>query len=869
MSDKDYFQSPDDEPNGSRRPSESNWQEWLIDLRFRVEDFLRSTSFRSVVVLTALAGLMTGAAFACQTSISSFADDVDSLADYRPPEVTKVFADDGTTIIGELSLERRIPLEYKEIPEQMKKALMAIEDARFYDHIGIDPVRLTGAVLQSVMRQRRVQGTSTLTQQLARGLFLTRERSTIRKLYEIIYALQIERVYTKEQIMTMYCNQVFLGGGAYGFEAAANYYFSKHLNELSLEQYAMLAALPKSHTQFSPVNRQKAAKDRRNLVLQAMADASYISQDEAEIAKDRPLGLNLDDQRGKNDYSPYAYFVEEVRQELQKILVEKHAQDAMDVYRAGLQVYTTLDANAQNLATEAVRKGARQYEKRHGWRVKFDNVIEKHNADPDTYEHPLWIAVPGVGDLITGLIKEVSDKGTKVSFGAYSATITAEHTEALNRPPSKLFKRGDLAQFKIEAVDRNTHRLTVKLDPEPDVQAALLMIEQKTGEVKAMVGGYNFATTKFNHATQAERQTGSAFKPFIYAAALEQGLKPDDIVDDSPFSKGNYEPHNYDDTFLGAMPIRKAFALSRNIPAVRVLDEIGVRNAADLVKRLKLPKPMAPYLPSALGATEEPLLNMVSAYGAFPNSGVLVEPVRIRKVVDRDGNVLDQAEPKQYKVLNDYVAAQMVELMRGVVQFGTAGAASSLGWPIGGKTGTVNDFTDAWFIGYTPEVTCGVWIGFSDRKKPLGRGEAGGTAALPFWIDFMRDYLRDKPKGKFPSVPSVPDEMRPIQADRARKHAAELARIAERDGGLLPGDMEPNLDPLSDGSDSEDHLTQPTTKPTPKPAGRERVIQESPQPVARAVESNPKIFRPPAEIRPAKQEEPARKGKKGKVSDPN
>ncbi|MGH9801369.1 MAG: transglycosylase domain-containing protein, partial [Blastocatellia bacterium] len=311
MSDRDFFHSPDDEPNGSRRYSAgTNWQDWLRDIRFHIEDFLRSSSFRSVLALAAVAGLMTGAAFACQTSISSFADDVDSLADYRPPEVTKVFADDGKTVIGELSLERRIPLEYKQIPERMKQALMAIEDTRFYDHIGIDPVRLVGAVVQSVMRQRRVQGTSTLTQQLARGLFLTRERSPTRKLNEAIYALQIERVYTKEQIMTLYCNQVFLGGGAYGFEAAANYYFSKHLDELSLDQYAMLAALPKSHTQFSPINRQKPAKDRRNLVLQAMADAGYVSQNEADSAKDMPLGLNVDDQRGKNDYSPYAYFME-------------------------------------------------------------------------------------------------------------------------------------------------------------------------------------------------------------------------------------------------------------------------------------------------------------------------------------------------------------------------------------------------------------------------------------------------------------------------------------------------------------------------------------------------------------------------------
>jgi penicillin-binding protein 1A len=877
MSDN-FFLSPDDEPNGPRRGSAGStlWDK-LTDFRFRVEDFLRSATFGSLVALTVVAGAMTGVSFACQTSVSSFADDVDSLADFRPPEVTKVYAEDASAddkearmvdgkkmiVIGELSLERRIPLEYSQIPEQMKQAIMAIEDTRFYNHIGVDPIRLVGAVVQSVMRQRRVQGTSTLTQQLARGLFLTKERSNTRKLYEMIYALQIERVYTKEQILTLYCNQIFLGGGAYGFEAAANYYFSKHLNELTLEQYALLAALPKGPQQFSPTNHQKAAKDRRNLVLQAMADAGYVSEDEADAFKAKPLGLSLDDQRGKTDRSPYAYFLEEVRQELQKVLVERHSQDAMEVYRAGLNVYTTLDAQAQKWAVEAVRKGARKYEQRHGWKVKFDNIIEKEKANPDTYQHPSWIAVPDVGDIMAGLVREVSDKGTKVSFGSYSATITAADTEILKRPPSKIFKRGDLAQFKIEAIDPATRILTVKLDPEPDVQAALVMVESKTGEIKAMVGGYNFATSKFNHATQANRQTGSAFKPFVYAAALEQGLRPDDIVDDSPFVQGSWEPHNYDNSFMGAMPIRKAFALSRNIPAIRVMDEVGVKTAADLVKRIGLPTPMAPFLPSALGATEEPLLAMVSAYSTFPNSGVRVEPTRILKILDRDGNELDKVEPKQYKVLNEYIAAQMVELMRGVVTGGTATAASSLGHPLAGKTGTVNDYTDAWFIGFDPKVTCGVWIGYSDSKKSLGKGEAGASAALPFWIDFMRDYLKDKPKGKFPPIPDVPDELRPIQAERSRKHWAELAKIAARDGNFLPGAVEPDLDPL--GGSEPDRKPEPiSNKPPTTPPVRERP-REEPRESPRT-EPNPKILRPPVESKPVKQEESERKGKKGKIN---
>ncbi|MGE0131461.1 MAG: penicillin-binding protein 1A [Blastocatellales bacterium] len=828
----------------------------------RLEDFFRSSTPKALVTLALIAGGMTGLIFAYQMSFSVYADEVDALADYKPNEITKVYADDGKTLIGELSLERRIPLEYKDIPERMKEAILAIEDTRFYEHLGIDPVRLSGAVIESIMRQRRARGTSTLTQQLARGLFLSRHGGYTRKFKEALYAMQIERVYTKEQILTLYCNQIFLGGGAYGFEAAANYYFSKPLKDLELSQYALLAALPKGPQQFSPIHHPKAARERRNLVLQSMADAGFISDREADDARTKPLGLQVDDQRGKNDRSPYAYFVEEVRQELQRIMVEKHSADAMDVYKAGLSVYTTLDAEAQKWAVDAVHKGARMYERRHGWRVKFKNVIEKEGASIESYRHPSWIAVPEVGDVMTGMIKNVSDRGTQVSFGSYSAVITAEHTEAMGKPPSKLFKRGDLAQFEIESVDRMKKTLAVTLDPEPDVQAALVLLDAKTGEIKAMVGGYNFATTKFNHATQANRQTGSAFKPFIYATALEQGLKPDDIVDDSPFQRGNWTPHNYDNQFKGAMPLRQALALSRNIPAVRVLDEVGVRNAADLVKRMGLPNPMAPFLPSALGATEEPLLAMVSAYSAFPNSGARVEPVRIRKVVDRDGNVLDQTEPKRTKVISSYVAAQMVDMMRGAVLYGTAAAASSIGHELAGKTGTVNDFTDAWFIGYSPKVVCGVWIGYSDRKKPLGKGESGSSAALPFWIDFMRKYLKDKPKEKFGRVPDVPDDLRQVQVVRAREHASELARIAAREGDILPGSNDlPNLDPLAGRSSTGDKPASLLVRPSAPPMREEPI--EAPR-----VE-HPRILKPPPTPKPQQREEPVRRGKKGKVEDPS
>jgi penicillin-binding protein 1A len=857
MSDN-YFLTPDNEPEGSDKKSPMMaLPDKLTENLARLEDFFRVATIWALLSLALIAGGMTGLVFTYQLSLSDFADDVDGLANYKPPQVTKVFADDGKTPIGELSLERRIPLDYKAIPEKMKQAILAIEDTRFYDHLGIDPVRLAGAVVESVLRQRGARGTSTLTQQLARGLFLSRERTSTRKIKEALYALQIERVYTKEQIIALYCNQIFLGGGAYGFEAAANYYFSKNLKDLGLEQYALLAALPKGPQQFSPTNNPKAAKDRRNLVLQSMADAGFITEQEAETAKAKPLGLQVDDQRGKSDRTIYAYFVEEVRQELQRIMTETPEADALDIYKAGLSVYTTIDAQAQKWAVDAVHKGAEMYERRHGWRVKFDNVIEKEGASVEDYRDPSWIAVPETGDVMTGMVKDVSERGAQVSFGSYSASITSENTQALGRPPSKIFKRGDLAQFKIESVDRAKRIMSVTLDPEPDVQAALLLLDAKTGEIKAMVGGYNFATSKFNHATQAMRQTGSTFKPFIYATALEQGLKPDDVVDDSPFQRGAWSPHNYDDSYMGEMPLRKALALSRNIPAVRVLDEVGVQNAATLVKRLGLPNPMAPFLPSALGATEEPLLGMVSAYSTFPNGGVRVEPIRIRKVVDRDGKVQYQASPKSSKVLSDYVAAQMVDMMRGTVQFGTATAAQSIGHELAGKTGTMNEFTDAWFIGYTPKVVCGVWIGYSDRKKSLGKGESGASAALPFWIDFMQNYLKYKPRDRFGKIPDLPDDLRLVQANRAREHAKELARLAARDGDVLPGSNDvPNLDPLAGRPSTHDKGPATPVKPAP-PMREERI--ETPRP------DQFRILRPPVEPKPQILDEPSRKGKKGKV----
>ncbi len=833
----------------------------------RVPFFFQRGGLDALLVLALLAGAMTGLVLVSFASLTSFAVEVDALADYRPPEITRVYASNGN-LIGELSLERRIPIEYTEIPQQLQQAILAIEDTRFYEHLGLDPVRIVGSMIQNIIQGRRAQGASTLTQQLARVLFLRPEKTYIRKIKEAMFALQIERVYTKEQILTMYCNQIFLGGGAYGFEAAANYYFRKPLRELKLHQYALLAAIPKGTQVYSPLLRPKAARDRRNLVLQSMVQAGFLSAAEAQAAKALPLDLDPDDQRGRNDRSPHAYFLEEVRQELQRLLVEKHSQDAMDVYRAGLNVYTSLDEEAQISAVKAVRWGAQQYQRRHGWRFRFENILtgkvragagagkaaklarsresEAALARLDGYRHASWSSsAPAIEEIVMGLVREVTDRGAIVSFGRYRATVTADETRIAGRAPAAIFQRGDLAPFRIRSVDVANQRVEVTFEPQPDVQAALVLLDVRTGQIRALVGGYDFATTKFNHATQANRQTGSVFKPFIYAAALEQGMQPDDIVDDVPFQRGNWSPHNYDNTYLGPISLRQALALSRNIPAVRILDEVGVKNAGDLVTRLKLSNPMAPFLPSALGATEEPLLDMVAAYAVFPNQGRWVEPSRIVRVVDRDGNLLEEAQPRREQVLTPYVAGQMVDLMRGAVQYGTAASASSLGHELAGKTGTVNDFTDAWFIGYTPSVVCGVWIGYSDQKRTLGQGEAGASAALPFWLEFMRAYLKEKEKERFPAPPPPTEEFRGIQNVRASQHASERARLGVLSGDMLPDSAEiPDLDPLGgEASPVSAPSPAPTRVAPPPPAPPSSAATSSREPVQR--QASTREVRPP------------------------
>lgn len=740
-----------------------------------VQTFFRKHMFLGLIALTVVAGSMFGATVAYQSSLSDEARQVRALADFRPSAVTRVYASDGRTVIGQFAMERRIPIAYSEIPPDMKNAIQAIEDSRFYKHIGVDPLGIARATVKNMLAGRTVEGGSTLTQQLTKILFLSPERTFKRKIREAMIALQIERMFSKEQIMEMYCNQIFLGGGAYGVEAGSQYYFGHSIREATLEECAMLAALPKAPSQYSPVLNPNDAKERRNLVLRNMLEEKFIDQATYDAAIAKPIVLNITSTTNTvspND-SAFGYAVEEIRQSMERQFGTRVTQTE------GLQIHSTIDADAQREAVRAIRRGLHSYEARHAkpWRGELPNVAADFK-DLSRYWHHDWDDEPIPNTYIFGLVTKSSGDVAEVRFGNYTAKLTSANTKLAGKAPGAALKVGDITPFKIQKVDKETHTIECDLSQVPSVAGSLVCIEASTGNVLAMVGGYDFALVKFNNATQAERQTGSAFKPFIYTAAMERGYTPDTVVSGATVTIGGWTPHNYDgSTTSASVPLKVAIAKSLNINAVNTLRSVGVDAGADCVRRFGLPNPMRRVLSSALGATEEPLLNMVSAYSVYPNRGERAEPHLYTRVEDRDGVAKWEWKPTATRATSAYVAANMVEAMRGVIDAGTATAVRGnreLGKrPLAGKTGTVNDFTDAWFIGYSPSYACGVWIGYPGSKRPLGEGETGGHAALPMWIDFMEDFLKGKPVEKFPEKPPVDSETKAEQDRRRGEIAAE------------------------------------------------------------------------------------------------
>jgi penicillin-binding protein 1A len=699
--------------------------------------------FAFLLLCAVAVGAGAGLLFVYQSDLP----EVRALEDFRPNVVTELYSDDGQ-VIGSFALQRRILLRYEQIPQMLKDAILVTEDQRFYSHWGIDLPGVGRAMWRNVTQMRKVEGASTLTMQLAGMLFLNRsDRSFRRKIQEALLAVQIERHYTKNQILTLYCNQIYLAHGNYGFEAAAQFYFGKHVGELNLNETATLVALIRGPL-YSPLLNPERARARRNLVLERLAAEKKISREEAQRGAKAPLALNV--QAPRNDLAPY--FVEEIRQYLEG------TYGTETVHERGLRVETTLNVAMQKAANRAVRDGLHAYERRHGWRGELKNILRDKLGTLETYQDSDWRAPIAAGDYVTGLVTAVDDRAATVKLGRYRALVTRpDFAWTGRRSPAQLFKQGDLAEFRIKEITGDVAR--VDLEQKPSAQAALVAIENATGEVKAMVGGYSFEESKFNRATQALRQVGSSFKPYLYTTAIEQGFSPFDTIVDAPLtvvSGGEeYSPQNYDEKFEGRITLRRALAASRNVPAVKLAMEVDVNNVIEVARRFGITSPLPPYLPLVLGAAEITLLEHTSAFTVFPNDGIRITPYLIRRVTTYDGAPLEEARPSVHDVIAPETARTMVAMLRDAVEFGTGVGAKVLRRPVGGKTGTTNEFSDAWFIGFTPSLTAGAWVGHDDKRISLGKKETGARAALPIWVSFMGAALEGTPVEDFPNVESL------------------------------------------------------------------------------------------------------------------
>jgi penicillin-binding protein 1A len=697
--------------------------------------------FGLLVLVSALVGATAGLLLVYTTNLPQ----VEALEAYRPSSITELYDNQGR-VIGSFALQRRVVASYDDFAPVLRDALISIEDKDFYRHSGINFWRIVGAAYRDMESGGRVQGASTLTMQLARNLFLSPDRSFHRKVQEAMLAIQIERRFTKPQIFTLYANQIFLGHGVYGFEAASEFYFNKPARRLTLEEAALLAGLPKGPGVYSPINHPDRALKRRNLVINAMLEDGKITTTQAADARALPLLLHL--QNDPNSLAPY--FVEEIR----RYLETKYGAD--QVHEGGLKVYTSLDVDLQKTANQAVLDGLATYERRHGWKGHLDNIVAE-GSSTETYVHPDWEEEPRVNGYVHAVVTSSGIGIATVKFGRYSAALGQADLAWTQGKIQDLLRAGDICYVKILGLYPNG-AARVSLEQDSGAQGALVAIDNATGGIKALVGGRNFTESKFDRATQALRQVGSSFKPYVYTTVIDLGASPDDTILDEPVSfetaSGPYSPHNYDEKFEGIITLRRALAQSRNIPALKLASKVGIKTVIDYAERFGITARLPPYLPVALGAAEITLMEQTSAYSVFPNDGVRVTPRYITKVTDYEGRVLEEDYPEVKDVISARTARIMTAMLHEVVLHGTAAAAAKMPFPIGGKTGTTNNFTDAWFVGFSPAMTCGVWVGF-DEKRSLGAKETGAHAALPIWMNFMSAALAGKEAGQFQPPPEA------------------------------------------------------------------------------------------------------------------
>ena len=709
----------------------------------------RSAGLIALFLIAALLGIATGVIFAYAGDVPQ----ISALDDYAPSTISRVYGSHAE-VIGEFAVQRREVIPYDAISPKLRQAIIAAEDAEFERHFGLSMPHIVMAATRDVLsavrdritgQRSRPKGASTITQQLARGLFPEAvgfqigDVSLERKIKEAIVAVQIEKRYTKREIFTLYAIQMYLGEGAYGVEAAARTYFGKSARDLTLDEAAMIAGIFQTWRNAPTVNMDRA-KRRRAYVLQRMAEEGYVTQKDADAANARPIVL-APPTNGANSIAPY--FVEEVRKDLEQ------RYGAKPLYENGLSIQTGLDVKLQEAANRALDDGLRRIDKRRGFRKPRKNVVAD-GQKIESFKQARWDQPMAVSDVVPAVVTAADGALIQLRAGPLHVTVDRKGFSWTGKTAgSQLVTTGDLVETRLLTIDEASHTATGTLEQTPLIEGAVLAIDNRTGQIRAMIGGYSFDRSKFNRATQANRQVGSAFKPIVYTAAIDRGYTPSSIIMDTPASfpgaAGSpvYAPMNYDKKFEGAITLRRALEDSRNVPAVRVMEQLGPAHVIQYARRLGLQSPLPPYLAVALGAAEATLTEMTSAYSVFPNQGVRMRPYAIAKVSDREGNVLEENRPEPKEAIRADTAFVMTTLLHGVVLRGTAQKAASLNWPLGGKTGTTDDYTDAWFVGFDPDITIGVWVGL-DQKKPIGSNMTGAEAALPIWMDIMKSWIGDR-----------------------------------------------------------------------------------------------------------------------------
>lgn len=701
-----------------------------------------------------------------------------------PKTLTKVLDRNGD-VIGVFAEEHRVVIPYGDIPKAFVNALVATEDADFWSHSGVSPRGVMRAGWNFVTSLgRRREGASTLTMQLVRTVTGKRQKKLNRKIQEVILARKLEKAYTKKQIMESYANEVYFGGGRYGIEAAAQFYFGKSAPQLNVEECALLVGiLPNANWlyPYSPKPRtRELVLQRRNVVLNRMVAEGYLKGSDAKILMERPIRLARGN-AAEEQVAPYA--VEEVR----KYLYEKYGRET--VLTGGLEVHTTIDSVWQQAANDAVRKGLKAVDRRRGFRKDSVQFV----LDPDTGDLPGWSRFFEAGDPVRGIVTGWSKVGATVRVAKQVIEVPTSAFAWAGKDLPKLLPRGAAPLFVVKKASPEGVPLELELDQEPDVEGALLAMDPATGEIRAMVGGYDFRRSKFNRAVQAERQVGSTMKAFVYGAAFVLGQTPASMVNDAPirytFGKDVYEPKNYERDFWGPIPIWEALRDSRNVPAVRTLESTGIEAMVAFARACGVGGDIRPYPSSALGASDLTLKDMVRGYATLANQGRQApSPLLIRKIVDRSGRVLESHQGRLGEEAVDPMSAfQVTQCLQGVAQRGTGAKSNELEWPVAGKTGTTDDHTDAWFLGYSTRIACGVWVGL-DTKKTIYRGGADGArVALPIWVDFMRVALPTTPREDF----AAPEGMEWADIDRATGLLAtgatqpmDLVRLAFKPGTL-------------------------------------------------------------------------------------